>query len=339
MKNVLLPEGLGAEGETMLEGRANILRSARTDEKALCEAAGEADGIVLRSKARITEAVLQCAPRLRAVSRTGVGYDNVDVGACTRHGVMVCYLPGINAYAVAEHTIALMLALLKQLPLMDRAVRMCGKARRDGSKGSDPALDSGAASEGWNIRGRNLPQDARGKTLGILGLGRVGREVAARARAFGMDIIGYDPFVKDAEGVAWMEADEVVARADVLTLHLPESDETRNFMDAGRLALMKPAAYLINTSRGGVVDQGALAAALSGRRIAGAALDVFRDEPPAPDDALLALDNALLTPHIAALTEQCGAAMMREAVGQLLTALDGGMPPHVVNIKELAQRT
>jgi D-3-phosphoglycerate dehydrogenase len=347
MKNVLLPERLGDEGESMLEGRVNVLRSAGTDERALCEAAGAADGVVLRSKARITEAVLLCAPDLRVVSRTGVGVDNVDVDACTRHGVIVCFLPGINAYAVAEHTVALMLALLKQLPLMDRVMRAGARtdagtvrtdARRDAGavRVSETIGAAGAAAEGWNIRSRNIPQDAYGKTLGILGLGRVGREVAARAAAFGMEIIGYDPYVRESEGVAWMEPDEVIAKADVLTLHLPETDETRGFMDAGRISRMKPTSFLINTSRGGVVDQDALTDALRNRRISGAALDVFRDEPPGPGDAqLLALDNVILTPHVAALTEQCGTTMMREAVRQLLTVLDGGVPPNVFNAEAL----
>jgi D-3-phosphoglycerate dehydrogenase len=313
LKNVLLPERLNSEGESMLEGRVNILRSADTDERSLCEAAPEADGIVLRSKARITEAVLCCAPRLCVVSRTGVGVDNIDVDACTRHGVMVCYLPGVNAYAVAEHTMALMLALLKMLPAMDRAVR----------------------GGGWDIRAKNLPQDAAGKTLGILGLGRVGYEVAVRAKAFGMHIIGYDPFVKAMDGVEWMELDDVIVRADILTLHLPETEQTRNLIGGERISRLKPSAYVINTSRGGVVDQAALAQALKNGRIAGAALDVFGTEPPAPDDALLTLDNVILTPHTAALTEQCGAAMMHEAVRQLLTALDGGVPPHVANAAAL----
>ena len=313
MKNVLLPERLDALGEGMLEGRVNILRSAGTDERSLCEAAPEADGIVLRSKARITEAVLARAPRLRVVSRTGAGIDNIDVDACTRRGVMVCYLPGVNAYAVAEHTMALMLALLKQLPLMDRSVR-----------GGD-----------WAIRAANLPQDAAGKVLGILGLGRIGREVAARARVFGMTIIGYDPYVKQVEGVEWAELDDVVARADVLTLHLPESAATRRIIDAGRIARMKRTAYIINASRGGIVDAGALAQALQDKRIAGAALDVFDGEPPAAGDPLLRLDNVILTPHVAALTKQCGAVMMREAVGRLLTALEGGTPPGMANAEAL----
>ena len=309
MKNVLVPENLGAEGETMLEGRVNVLRSSGLDEPSLCKAAAEADGIVLRSGARITENVLACAPRLKVISRTGAGVDNVDVCACTRRGVAVCYLPGLNAYAVAEHTIALMLALLKFLPLMDRSVRRGG----------------------WGVRNKNLPQDARGKTLGILGLGRIGREVAARAEPFGMEIIGYDPYVTDVEGVSWRGLDDVLARADILTLHLPDNEQTRRLINAEKLSLMKSTAYLINASRGGVVDETALICALKNNVIAGAALDVFDSEPPDGDNELLGMDNVILTPHTAALTEQCGAAMTREAVAQLLTVLDGGRPEYVAN--------
>jgi len=267
----------------------------------MCEAVRDADGIVLRSKARVTEAVLACAPRLRAVSRTGVGLDNVDTDACARRGVAVRNLPGINAYAVAEHTMTVMLALLKRLPLMDRAVR-------DG---------------GWAIRNKNLPQDAAGKTLGVLGLGRVGREVIARAKAFGMITIGYDPYVKELDGVEWAELDDVVARADVLTLHLPETPETRRIISEARLSRMKPTSYLINASRGGVLDQSALVRALEDHVIAGAALDVYENEPPDAGDPLYKMDNVILTPHSAALTEQCGAAMMLGAVNNLLEALDG----------------
>jgi D-3-phosphoglycerate dehydrogenase len=308
-KNVLVPEKLDADCERILEDKVYVLRCAGIDERSLCEAVPEADGIVLRSGARITEAVLSAAPRLRAVSRTGAGVDNVDVGACTLRGVAVCYLPGLNAYAVAEHTMALMLALLKFLPMMDRSVR----------------------NGEWSARNKNLPQDARGKTLGILGLGRIGREVAARAKPFGMEIIGYDPYVKQADGVTWREADEVFALADILTLHLPETEQTRHFVNAGKLAMMKPSAYLINASRGGVADEAALIRALKNRTIAGAALDVLENEPPSVNNELLGMDNVILTPHTAALTEQCGAAMTREAVEQLLTVLDGGRPPHIAN--------
>ena len=315
IKNVLVPEYLGDAGEKMLSSRVNILRSDDVDEHSLCVAVPEADGIVLRSRARITEVVLDCAPRMRVVSRTGVGIDNIDINACTRHGVIVCYLPGINAYAVAEHAISLMLALLKCLPAMDRAVR----------------------SGGWDVRAKNLPQDAAGKVLGILGLGRIGHEIATRAKAFGMEVVGYDPIVKQFDGVEWMELDDVIAQADVLTLHLPETQLTHHIINADKIARMKHNAYLINTSRGGVIDQCALMQALKAKRIAGAALDVFESEPPVDDDELLSLDNVILTPHVAALTEQCGALMMREAVKLLLDVLDGVTPQlrFIANAAEL----
>lgn len=258
----------------------------------------------------MTARVMEHAPQLRVISRYGVGLDNVDVAAATSRNIVVVNNPGINSVAVAELTMALILSLVRYIP--QHRVRL-----REG--------------EWRRIQGMEL----QGCTLGIVGFGRIGREVATRASAFKMNIIYVDPAPAPREVEALTDAtptgfEELLAESDVISLHLPLTAETRFLIDEKALELMKPTAYLINTARGGLIDEQSLYDALAAGSLAGAACDVFVTEPPV-DSPLLTLDNFIGTPHTGSATSQTTARMAMAASNNLLTALKGMRPANVVN--------
>lgn len=239
--------------------------------------------INIRAHARFTEAVFQSCPKLEMVSIWGTGTDNIDLEAAARRGVTVCNTPGVNAIAVAEHTFALMLAVARRLCRIDREMR---------------------AGE-WP---RDMLTQLHGKTLGVFGAGAIGSRVAALGRAFGMDVLGWsirgDPGRLRAQGMTPGAKAQILRRADVVTLHLRLTPETRDFVGREAFALMKPEAILVNTGRGPLVERDALIDALKTGKIAGAGLDVFHDEPIKPDDPLLGLSNTVLSPHNAGQTPE-----------------------------------
>jgi len=251
----------------------------------LRESLRDCDGLVVRSETKVTAQVMDGAHRLRAIGRAGVGVDNIDVAAATARGIIVMNAPDGNTMTTAEHTLALLLALARRVPQGNTSLR-AGR---------------------WE-RKRFVGVELRGKTLGIIGLGRIGRVVASRARGFEMKILAYDPFVAPEQGreldLELAPLEEVCARADFLTVHTPLTSETRGMIGARELARMKPEARLINCARGGLVDERALYAAIREGRIAGAALDVFEEEPPLADHPLIALDEVIATPHLGASTKE-----------------------------------
>jgi D-3-phosphoglycerate dehydrogenase len=268
----------------------------------------DVDGAILGLDA-VTEEALAAAGRLRVISRYGVGVDAVDVAAATRHGVVVTITPGANSAAVAELALALLLALARSIPYHDRVAK--------GGKWS-------------RVQGMELA----GATMGIVGLGRIGREVALRAAALGMRVLAYDPLLP-AEGFAGLPVepcglDDLLAASDAVSLHLPLTADTRNLIDARALARMKPTAYLINTARGGLVDEQALYDALAIKKLAGAACDVFAQEPP-DASGLVALDNFIAAPHIGSATAQTTLKMGLMAAENALAVLRGERPEGVVN--------
>ena len=267
-------------------------------------------GIVVRNAA-IDAALLARARALRAIARVGVGTDTIDVAAATARGIPVAITPEANYQAVAEHTFALLLALERRLVVGDRAVRRGRFADRNA------------------LMGRSL----HGRRLGLVGYGRIGREVARIARdGFGMAVAAYDPALSDPDAGVTAPPDlaALLAAADVVSLHAPLTDATRGLIDGAALAHVKPGAVLINTARAGLIDRDALLAALDDGRLAGAAIDVF-DGAPQPGDPLLARDDVVLTPHVAALTDQAFARMSGDAVAALLALLRGDRPPGIVN--------
>ena len=258
--------------------------------------------------------LLRKTQSLLVVSTNGAGFDTVNVRACTEAGVLVVNQSGGNAEAVAEHVMGMMLALSKRIGEADRAMRRGGITERTAFAGNDVI----------------------GKTIGIIGIGNVGRRVAELCRGlFRMTVLSYDPFLSadevKARGAEKVELDELLRRADYVSVNCPLSKASRGMMGAAQYALMQPHAYFITTARGDIHDEAALAEALRNRQIAGAGLDVWSKEPPPADHPLLAFDNVLVSPHTAGITRETRAHMGRIAAGQLLDALDGKRPPRIVN--------
>ena len=270
------------------------------------------DAIVIRSATKLTADVLERAERLKVIGRAGVGIDNVDVAAATRQGIVVANAPESTVVSAAEHTIGLLVALARNIPQAHAALR-AGRWERSRWGGVELA----------------------DKTLGVLGFGRIGRQVARRALGLGMRVVGYDPFVAPerfrelgAEHAA--TPDDVFAAADFLTLHLPLTDETRGFVDDAAIARMRPGVRIVNAARGELVDEAALAAAVRSGRVAGAALDVFSAEPYSGE--LLELDNVVVTPHLAASTDEAQDRAGLIVAEQVVAALDGGLVTNAINI-------
>jgi len=271
-----------------------------------------ADAIIVRTT-KLTAAAIDAAPKLKIVSRHGVGYDNVDMAALDRRRIPLTLVGNVNALPVAEHTLFMMLTLAKRGVTYDRATR----------------------NGDWKLRDTFGATELAGKTLLLLGFGRIGREVTKRAQAFGMTVWAYDPYVRDAAMFAARvqpvaKLADAVPRADFISVHLPMTTETKGIIGAREFAAMKKTAIVISTARGGLVDEAALAEALKSGQIRSAGLDVFVDEPPAPNDPLLKLDNLLLSPHIAGLTEECAMRMAEVSARNALAGLAGQIDPDLV---------
>jgi D-3-phosphoglycerate dehydrogenase / 2-oxoglutarate reductase len=315
MPRVLISDKLESPGLDLLR-QAGIELDERhgLTGAALQEALRAADGVIVRSGTRITAELLENPGRLKAVVRAGVGVDNIDVAAATRHGIVVMNTPGGNTVSTAEHTITMLMALARHIPAADASLRQ-GKWERNKFVGSQLA----------------------GKTLGIVGLGRIGREVARRAAGLDMKVLGYDPFMAPdkaaqlgIESVA--ELDQLLPRCDFLTVHTPLTDETRDLLDARRLALLPRGARVLNCARGGIINEQALAEALRSGHLAGAALDVFVQEPPTGDHPLVKLPNVVATPHLGASTVEAQESVAREAAQLLVDFLTRGVVQFAVNM-------
>lgn len=317
---VVATDGIAPEGlQPLSEDDGVELHQVPSTDDGFREVISEARGLLLRSATKVTQELLDQAPELRVVGRAGVGVDNIDLEACTRRGVAVFNAPSGNTVSAAELAFALMLASVRHVPEADRSLR-------DGE---------------W-ARSRFKGNELRGKTLGLVGAGRIGGEVARRARAFGMSVLVYDPYLTqlrveelDAEAA---ELEDLLARADVVTLHVPLTDSTRNLIDGARLALMKPTAHLINTSRGGVVNEEALASALAAGELGGAALDVYSLEPLGADSPLRDAPNLILTPHLGASTEEAQERVAVEVARSVRRALLEGDLAGALNAPSIGGR-
>jgi phosphoglycerate dehydrogenase-like enzyme len=305
---------LGADGRcpydfSLLDGAAGIERAWMRGEGELsAEDVSPYDAIVL-FHAVVTAATLDGADPPALVARLGVGVDNVDVDACTARGVVVTVTPDAVRRPMAVGAMAFVLAVAHRLPEMDRHVRAGGFDR--------------FAHVGMGLEGR---------TLGIVGLGNVGRELATLAAPFGLRIVAADPFLAEAPlGVELLSLDDVLAACDVVVLTCPLTPDTFHLLDAARLSRMKPGAYLVNIARGPIVDQQALTEALRSERLAGAALDVYEHEPIDPGDPLLALDNVIFAPHAIGLTEELFRRAGESASRSVLAVAAGQVPEHVLN--------
>jgi D-3-phosphoglycerate dehydrogenase len=313
--NVIAPEGVA-----LLEPVATLAQVGDyCTEAERIEAAREADAMLVRTGA-LTRALLEACPRLKIVSRHGVGYDAVDVPACTDHGVLVTITPNANATAVSEHALALMLACARKVTQADALLKQ-GKWAREPFVGIELS----------------------GRTLGLVGLGRVGTKVAHLARAFGMTVLAADPYTTPeraaAAGVTLMALEEMLPLADFISVHAPLTPDTHHIIGRRTLPMLKPTAILVNTARGPLVDPAALAEALQAGRLAAAGIDVFEQEPFAADDPLHALPNLIATPHVAGNTEESLVNLAVDAAKNILAVFAGQMPDGLVNPEVLKTTT
>ncbi|HEY4026875.1 MAG TPA: phosphoglycerate dehydrogenase [Candidatus Dormibacteraeota bacterium] len=312
---ILVADPLAEDGLTRLREVADVEVRTRQPEGALVEAIGGFDALVVRSETKVTGRVLDAATALRVVGRAGVGVDNIDVATATRRGILVVNAPRGNIIAAAEHAVALLLALARNIPQADASVR----------RGE------------WQ-RSKYTGVEVRGKTLGVVGLGNIGSEVAKRAQGLEMEVIAYDPAVAHERAeqfnVELVGLEDLFRRAHFVSIHAPLVEGTRNLIGARVLGLARPGARLVNAARGGIVDEGALYRALVDGPLAGAAADVFLNEPVG-EHPLLTLPNFIATPHIAASTVEAQASVAFDVAEEVLAVLRGELPRHAINAPSL----
>ena len=320
--NILLPQPVEVEAVQKLEEAGHtVITASDTQPETVLPLIKNVQAVILRTGITMTRELIEAAEDLRVISRTGGGFDNVDIQAATDNGVIVTSNLGVNTISVCEHVLAMMLSLAKKLSRLDHAVR----------------------TDNYQIRYQNLSHDLNNKTLGLLGFGRIGCQVATACRTiFNMRVLACDPYLPDeakeqhVELVTFVDKAQLCRESDFISVHVPLTEETRHALSAAEFALMKPESILINTSRGSVIDEDALVEALQNNVIGAAGLDVQAQEPPDPDSPLLQLDNVLLTPHSAALTTECVIRMATEAADRTLEVLAGKKPLNVANPEVLS---
>ncbi|MEO1643870.1 MAG: hydroxyacid dehydrogenase [Chloroflexota bacterium] len=314
MTTVLIPDNVHQKAIDLIsnvEGLTVLAPGKLTQEELLAQVP-DASALIIRSGVKITPDIYAAAPNLKAIARAGVGVDNIDLDAATEHGVVVMNTPGGNTISTAEHTFGLMLALARHIPQGHASL----KAGR------------------WD---RKLYQgvELKGKTLGVLGFGRIGQALASRAQAFEMEVIAYDPFLADnvfADAyVERVDVDTLYARSDFISLHVPATDETTGMINNDALAKMKDGVRIVNAARGALINDADLASALESGKVAGAAVDVYAQEPPPADHPLIKFDNVIDTPHLAASTIDAQITVAVQAAEQIIAALQEGEFVHVVN--------
>jgi D-3-phosphoglycerate dehydrogenase len=287
------------------------LRGSGIEDNDFIKALKQADAVLCGNDLRVNEDLFEVAPKIKVIAKMGVGLDTIDIDAASRHGAIVFHTPGVNNQAVADHTFALILSLARKIPYCDQSLR---EKRWEHTK----------------IVGVEIWQ----KTIGIIGLGAIGRCVALRAKGFQMKVVAYDLYwpaeFADQQGIEQMPLDELLKVADIVTIHAPLTPENKGLINARALKLMKSTAFLINASRGAIVDESDLYQALKNGDIGGAGMDVFEQEPPT-ESPLLELDNVVLSPHTAAFTHEAVDNMSMGIVDQLIDYYQGKRPAHLVN--------
>jgi D-3-phosphoglycerate dehydrogenase len=305
---VLLSEDINDKGKELLKGKVEILIAPDTGKETAIRLVQDVEGVILRATTRFDAEVIEKAKKLKVIARTGVGVDNVDIEAATKKGILVCNFPGMNNLSVAEHTIVMLMALARQVVNMHRAVKE-GK---------------------WSERFSPDQIEVAGKTIGIIGMGKIGRLVAQKCRdGLGMEVLAYDPFVaeKQKTGFRFTEnPEELFRKADFVSLHVPSLPATRGMVSRKLLDQMKRSAFLINTSRGELIDEPALTEMLQNSIIKGAALDVFTEEPLPAQNPLLHLHNVILSPHCAGSTWESNVRIAAAAAQAVLDVLEGRLP-------------
>src|SRR5215204_1079398 len=315
--NIVVADQLPTSAIDLLRAVSGWTVDARSQRKPeqLASDLAEADALIVRSATTVDRVLIDAAPRLRVIARAGTGVDNVDVEAATERGILVMNAPGANSVSVAELAMALMLTLSR------------------GIAAADAAMKKGV----WDKK-RLVGAELRGKTLGIIGLGRIGQEVSTRARSFGMDLVAHDPFISEqvaaSLGIGLLSIDALCAASDYITLHVPATPETRHLINKERLARCKPGVRIINTARGELVDEEALADAIEAGTVAGAGLDVFQNEPPG-ETRLVSMQQVVATPHIAASTVEAQELVGIETAAAVRDFLQSGTIGSAVNFPSL----
>jgi D-3-phosphoglycerate dehydrogenase len=319
MKKILVNEKVSSDALDILKKAGEVVYMPSGDLAEFTKLVKDVTAVMLDTTIKFTPELMDAAPELKVISRTGTGVDNVNIEAATERGILVLHTPDGNTVTVAEHTIALMTGITKHLLFLDSETR----------KGHFKTA-----------RRLYLPIDLDGKTLGIIGYGRIGKQVAKKCMAaFNMKVIIYDPYISDsviAPGVIRYSSEEKVYReADIVSLHVPLTEETKKHVDERLLSLMKPSAYLINSARGNIVDEVFLVKMLDENKLAGAAFDVLTNEPPLENEPFLSSPKTIISPHSAALTVECTVRVACEAATGIADYLGGKTPRSIYNRKEL----
>lgn len=317
MPKVLVSDKLAKEGIDILKQVADVDVNTGLSEDELCKIIGDYDGLVIRSGTTVTAKILESAKKLKIIGRAGVGVDNVDVPVATEKGVIVVNSPGGNTIAAAELTVAMLLALSRNIP---------------------QAYSSMTQKE-WN-RSKYVGNEVYKKTLSILGLGKIGQEVAKRCQSFGMKVIAYDPFISaeaaESLGVELVELEDCLKRGDYISLHLPKNKDTLGMIGAKQFEMMKDGVRIVNCARGGIIDDAALADALKSGKCAGAALDVYISEPPDFANELFSLPNVVTTPHLGASTKEAQTNVAIDVAEQIVDVFQGRSARSAVNMPALS---
>ncbi len=317
MAKVLVSDPIAAEGIAILEKAAQVDVKTGLTKDELIAIIGDYDALAVRSETKVTADVLAAAGKLKIIGRAGVGVDNIDVAKATERGVLVVNSPEGNTIAAAELTVALLLALARNIPQADSSLR-----------GGE-----------WK-RSKYTGVEVYKKTLGVIGFGKIGREVAKRLQAFGLNVLAYDPYLTEDQavqlGVRQVDLNTLYRESDFITLHVPKTKETAGMIGAAQIELMKPDVRIINVARGGLIDEIALSDALRAGRIAGAAIDVYSVEPASPDNPLLKLSNVVHTPHLGASTEEAQVNVAVDIAEQIVDVLAGKPARAAVNMPSIA---
>lgn len=314
MPTVLIPDNVHQKAIDLLNGVEGLTVQAtgKLSQEDLIAQVSDADALIIRSGVKITPEVFAAAPNLKAIARAGVGVDNIDLEAATEHGVVVMNTPGGNTISTAEHTFGLMLALARHIPQGHSSLK-----------------------EGRWDRKKYVGVELKGKTLGILGFGRIGQAIATRAQAFEMNVLAYDPFLGDEIfnelSVERVDLGKLYQEADFITLHAPATEDTKGMINQAALAQMKDGVRIVNAARGALIHDEDLATALQSGKVAGVALDVYVEEPPAADHPLLGFDTVIDTPHLAASTIDAQITVAVQAAELIEAALLRGTYENVVN--------
>ena len=316
---VLIADAINEKGIENLREVADVVVDTEITPEELADTINEYNGIIVRSRTKLTKEIIEKADNLQIIARAGVGVDNIDLDAATKKGIMVVNSPESTSVTVAEHTMGLILSMARKISIADKSVK-----------------------EGKWEKKKFMGVELRNKTLGVIGMGRIGSQVVNRCKAFGMDAMAYDPYLPEEVakqmGVELTDLDNVLENADFITIHVPLTPETEHSISTEQFEIMKDDAFIVNCARGGIIDEDALYDALANNKISGAALDVFEDEP-LENSKLVELDNIVLTPHIAASTKEAQRDAAIIVADEIIELTKGNTPKNVLNLPRIDKNT